>query len=99
MERDMDKEYNNELTQNIIKSNNDFIKDIKAKMTQERAEHIKGWRVGRHGTASAVAFKAYSEWGTDALWTPTSNRIAGMVLCIEAATFLGDDYTRPEWNV
>ena len=92
-------DYDNELAQNIIKSNNDFIKDIKGKMTRERAEHIKQWRVDNKNTVSAVAFKAYGEWQLDALWTPTSNRVAGMVLCIEAASFLGEDYTAPGWNI
>ena len=91
-------EYNNELTQNIIKANNDFIKGIKAKMTQERAERIRRWRVSYSYNWGMVAFKAYPEWGNDALWTPTSNRVAGKVLCVEAAVFLGEDYTRPAWN-
>ncbi len=94
----MNEELENDLTQNIIKSNNDFIKDIKAKMTQERAERIKRWRINYGYDWGQIAFKAYSGWGADALWTPTSNTIAGKVLSIEAANFLGEDYTKPEWN-
>ena len=95
---DMKVDSNNELARIIIKSNNDFIKNIKAKMTSGRADQIKRWRIKNKESVGAVAYKAHSEWGLDALWTPTSNRIAGKVLCIEAATFLGEDYTRPEWN-
>ncbi len=68
-------------------------------MTQGRAENIKRWRLENKNTGSAIAFKSYHEWGLDALWIPPSNRIAGLTLCIEAAIFLGDDFTLPEWNV
>jgi hypothetical protein len=94
----MKTELNNEIPQSVIESNERFIKDIKAKMTLERAERIKRWRVSYRYNWGTVAFKAYPEWGNDALWTPTSNRVAGRVLCVEAATLLGEDHTRPAWN-
>ena len=91
-------ECNNKLSQNIIKQNSRFEEYIKDKMTPARALCIKDWRVKQGCSSRVVASCAYTMWEEEAIWTPPSNNIAGMVLCIEAANFLEEDFTQPEWN-
>ena len=98
-EEDGRDDLNNQITQNIIRQNKDFRKDIKLKMTLERARLIRDWRVELGYSWRSVAEEAFYSWGTDALWTPPGNSIAGQVLCGEAAAFLGEDFNEDNIEV
>lgn len=61
--------------------------DIRPVMTRERAERVRDLR--RTHTWRAVAETTYTEWGTDATWSPPSNQLAGMALTHVASEVLG----------
>lgn len=85
------------INERVKKSRYEFVEDIKKKMTRARALDIRKWRFEYGSTWGAIAQNAYDRWGTDALWTPASNGVAGSVLCSEAADMLGEDCSVDPW--
>ena len=53
---------------------------IRARMTRERAEHIRELRVVRSYSWRVVATECYDAWAADASWDPPSNQLAGGTL-------------------
>lgn len=73
-----------ELKEHLRKQNDEFAADIERKMTYERASHI--WKLTRDSknTVQDIAEIIHKQWGTDALWTPANNKVAGEILCLKA---------------
>ena len=71
-----------------------FQKEVRAAMTDERAEYVRKLRVERKYTWRSVARACSNAWGID--WG--SNQLAGMCLCEAAAERFFENYRQPPWN-
>jgi len=75
-----------------------FTEHIKPRMTQDRARRVRELRCDFGWSYRVIAGATYLEWGGDAGWEPTTNQVAGVVLCLTAAELLGEDARRYPWE-
>ena len=75
-----------------------FTNHIKPRMTQERARRVRELRCDLGWSYRVIAGTTYLEWGADADWEPTTNQVAGVVLCLTAGELLGEDARRYPWE-
>lgn len=84
-------EKDRDIEANIQAQNDGFAAHIESKMTVERAREI--WKLTRdiRNNVQDIAKMTYKTWGTDAIWTPPSNSVAGELLCLKAGEKLGKE--------
>jgi hypothetical protein len=71
--------------------------DSLSKMTPEQAILIRCWRVELRWTWRMIARNIHClGWFRE--FSPPSNQLVGMAVCLRAATKFGEDYMRGVWN-
>jgi hypothetical protein len=75
-----------------------YLEWIRPRMTAERAAYVRELRCVQNKSWRTVAGQACLEWGSDGMWEPITNQIAGIALCVAAAELLGEDVRAYPWE-
>ena len=73
-----------------------FERRLRSRVNEQRAHEIRSLRVVRKCTWREIGETISRTWGAE-LWTPRSDRVAGMLLCDEAAYLLGENPKASPW--
>lgn len=87
-----------EMARRVAETHAYFLEWIHPRMSRGRAERIRDLRCVQNQSYRAIAGQSALEWGADGAWQPSTNSIAGVVLCECAADLFGEDVHAYPWE-